>query len=68
MGQSLQSIDPTLAARIVEIADRDGPKAAFTALAQRLEHLKTEGQNLPPHLVTLKDRLALECCALSQGR
>jgi hypothetical protein len=63
-----QTADPALASRIIELADRDGPRAAYAALAQRLTSLQAEGGQIPPHLATLKDRLAAECCALSQGR
>jgi hypothetical protein len=62
------AVDPLLAGLIVEIADRDGPRAAYAALAQRLSSLQAEGSKIPPHLTTLKERLAAECCALSQGR
>ena len=63
-----QAVDPLLAGRIVEIADKDGPRAAYAALAQRLSSLQSEGRQIPPHLKTLKERLVAECCALSQGR
>ncbi len=62
------AVDPLLAGRIVEIADKDGPRAAYAALSQRLAALHAEGQRIPPHLATLKERLVAECCALSQGR
>lgn len=62
------TVDPSLASRIVEIADTDGPRAAYSALVQRLQSLQAEGRPIPPHLATLKDRLMAECCALSQGR
>jgi hypothetical protein len=62
------AVDPLLAGRIVEIADKDGPRAAYAALSQRLSSLQAEGRQIPPHLKTLKERLVAECCALSQGR
>ncbi len=72
MGQAspinAQTVDPQLAGRIIEIADQDGPRAAYAVLSQRLSSLQTEGRQIPPHLTVLKERLAAECCALSQGR
>jgi hypothetical protein len=65
---ALNTVDPLLAGRIVEIADKDGPRAAYAALSHRLSSLQAEGRQIPPHLKTLKDRLVAECCALSQGR
>ena len=65
---TVQSVDPALAGRIIEIADRDGPRAAYAALSQRLTSLQSEGGQIPPNLATLQKRLASECCALSQGR
>ncbi len=63
-----QAVDPYIAGRISEIADQDGPRAAYAALSQRLSSMHAEGRQIPPHLATLKERLAAECCALSQGR
>jgi hypothetical protein len=72
MGQmfpiAAHAVDPQLAGRIVELADKDGPRAAYTALSLRLTSLQAEGRQIPPHLTSLKERLAAECCALSQGR
>ena len=62
------AIDPALTAKIVEIEDRDGPHAAYTALSTRLRSLESEGALVPANLVSLQHRLAAECCALSQGR
>jgi hypothetical protein len=61
-------IDPSLAGRILEIADNDCPRTAYTVLTHRLGALQAEGRPIPPHLTVLKERLASECCALSQGR
>lgn len=61
-------IDPALAAKIVDIEDRDGPRAAYVVLNTRLKTLESEGQPVPAELISLQDRLAAECCSLSQGR
>ena len=70
MGQNTRphSIDPALAAKIVDIEDRDGPRAAYVVLSTRLKSFEAEGHAVPAELVSLQVRLAAECCALSQGR
>ena len=61
-------IDPALAAKIVDIEDSDGPRAAYVVLSTRLRSIEADGQPVPAELVSLQVRLAAECCALSQGR
>lgn len=59
---------PTLAAAIVDIEEREGPRAAYAALQARLTPLRLEGGPVPADLLHLERRLVAECCALSQGR
>jgi hypothetical protein len=55
-------------AEIVDIEDRDGPRAAYAALQARLKDLHREGAQVPQPLSMLEQRLLVECCAESQGR
>jgi hypothetical protein len=57
-----------LTAEIVEIEERDGPRAAYAALLPRLQALRQEGRDVPQPLAHLEHRLITECCAMSQGR
>jgi hypothetical protein len=62
------SMRNNLASQISEIEDRDGPGAAYSALQKRLRWYRLEGTAVPAELQYMERRLAVECCALSQGR
>lgn len=55
-------------AEIVDIEDRDGPRAAYAALQVRVRALRREGQQVPTPVAKLEQRLLVECYAMSQGR